>query len=158
MADFDSSLVSGKIYERMVLSKIQTKYPNAHIVEGNFKDYDIFVPEIDLSIEVKADFKSRYTGNFVVEVEFNNRLSALSTTKANVWCFLNHDFIYWIYPIQIYRCIEQNQSKRVSFVGEGDTVSKKAYLIPCDILKKYCHSINTYTEEERKLLPVMADK
>jgi len=112
------------------------------------------LPEINFSIEVKADFKSNYTGNFVIEVEFNGKLSALSTTKADVWVLLDYDFIYWIYPINIYRCIEQNGFKRVSFTGNGDVVPKKAYLVPCDSLIKYAHKKNKYTDEEIKLLPV----
>ena len=154
MADFDTALISGKLYESIVLARIKSKYPSAHIMDGNFKDYDIFIPEIDFSIEVKADFKSNYTGNFVIEVEFNGKLSALSTTKANVWVLLDYDFMYWFYPINIYRCIEQNGFKRVSFTGNGDTVPKKAYLIPCYLLNKYAHKKLKYTDEEIKLLPI----
>lgn len=94
MADFDTSLVSGKIYENIILQRIKQKYPSSYIMEGYCKDYDILIPEINYSIEVKADFKSAYTGNFVVEVEFDGKLSALSKTKADVWVFLNHDFMY----------------------------------------------------------------
>ena len=54
-------------------------------MEGYFKDYDIYVPEINKSIEVKSDEKSKYTNNIVVEVEFNGKPSALSTSKADYW-------------------------------------------------------------------------
>ena len=46
-----------------------------------YKEYDIFVPELNIGIEVKSDEKSKYTSNIVIEIEFNNKPSALSTSR-----------------------------------------------------------------------------
>ena len=82
---FYKDLESGKKIEKAVLSIIKKKYPKSYIIDGYFKDYDIYVPEKDIGVEVKRDEKSKYTGNIVVEIEFDGKPSALSTTKADWW-------------------------------------------------------------------------
>ena len=81
--NFEESLISGHESEKIVLNTIKKKYPKAYIVEGYNKEYDIMIPEIDETVEVKKDFKSKYTGNVVVEIEMNNRPSGLMTTSAD---------------------------------------------------------------------------
>ena len=69
--EFEESLVSGQKSESIVLDIIKKKYPKAYIMEGYHKEYDIMIPEINETVEVKKDFKSKYTGNIVVEIEMN---------------------------------------------------------------------------------------
>ena len=52
--DFKADLERGKIHEIYVLNKIQKKYKQAYIVDGYFKEYDIFIPELNLGVEVNA--------------------------------------------------------------------------------------------------------
>ena len=59
---FVEDLGRGKQVEQMLLNKLKSKYPSAAIID-KFKGYDIWIPEIHKSIEVKADEKSNYTGN-----------------------------------------------------------------------------------------------
>ena len=80
MTDFRTSLESGKETENLILKIIKKKYSSAYIVDGYCKEYDIFIPEVDIGVEVKQDKKSMHTGNLVVEIEFNGKPSALSTT------------------------------------------------------------------------------
>ena len=47
---FQTDLKVGKIYEQQVLNMIQKKYPLANIVEGYFKDWDIFIPELNIGV------------------------------------------------------------------------------------------------------------
>ena len=54
---FNDSLLSGKQSENIILKMVQNKYPKAYIKEGYHKEYDIMIPEIDKTIEVKKDFK-----------------------------------------------------------------------------------------------------
>ncbi len=70
---FKRDLGRGEQIEQHVLSILRKTYPKAYKVEGYFKGYDLFVPEVSTSIEVKSDEKSKYTGNIVVEVEFNGK-------------------------------------------------------------------------------------
>ena len=99
MSSFHESLEVGKKSEELVLNRIKNKYPSAYIKDGYFKEFDIFIPEIDTSVEVKKDFMSKYTGNVVVEVQMNGKLSALSTTKADWWVFhLDEEEFIFITP------------------------------------------------------------
>lgn len=137
MNTFDRDLGRGKQIEQMFLELLHQLYPLAYIVEGYFKDYDIYIPEIKKSVEVKSDEKSKHTGNIVVEVEFNNKPSALSTTKADYWVWYDGINFTIITPQEIKRCIkETNQSLR-SFIAKGDDKEKKAYLIKKELLWQY---------------------
>ena len=40
---FQSDLKVGKIYENIVLKKIQEKYPKSYIQKGYCKDWDIYI-------------------------------------------------------------------------------------------------------------------
>jgi hypothetical protein len=42
---FQQDLQTGKAIEEKVLTIIQKKYPLAVLIDGKFKDYDIFIPE-----------------------------------------------------------------------------------------------------------------
>lgn len=138
MSSFHESLEVGKKSEELVLNRIKTKYPSAYIKDGYFKDFDIFIPEIDTSVEVKKDFMSKYTGNVVVEVQMNGKLSALSTTKADWWVFhLDDEEFIFIKPDQIRDMIHRERLTPVEFVGKGDYASKIAYLVKKNILFVY---------------------
>lgn len=134
---FGLDLFIGEKSEEEVLNRIKQKYPNAYKKKGYFKEYDLYIPEINKSVEVKQDFKSEYTGNVVVEIEFNGKPSALSTTKADYWVFVTKSDWHWITPKGICDCIRDFSYKWAEFVGNGDTKSKKAYLIKIKDLIKY---------------------
>ena len=95
MDTFTIDLQRGKVIEMNVLSIIKKKYPKAYKVDGYFKDYDLYIPEINKSIEVKSDEKSKYTGNILIEVEFNDKPSALMTSKADYWVWWDGYAFKW---------------------------------------------------------------
>lgn len=134
---FKDDLRRGEQIELKLLSIIQSKYPNAYKVEGYFKDYDLFVPEVNKSVEVKSDEKSKSTGNILVEIEFNGKPSALSTTKADFWVWWDGYTFTWFIPEDIKKCIQDTNQQIREFIGNGDTVPKKAYLIKKEILYNY---------------------
>ena len=134
---FHRDLKRGKFHEEKILEIIQEKYPRAFIKDGYCKEYDIFIPEIDIGVEVKSDEKSKYTGNIVIEIEFDSKPSALSTTKAKYWVIYDGYDYHWFQTIKIKRCIKEQNLKYAEFIGKGDTKSKKAYLIKKEILYKY---------------------
>jgi len=139
---FEESLVDGQKSEEIVLNIIQKKYPNAFIKSGYHKEYDIEIPEIDQTIEVKKDFKSQETGNIVVEIEMGGKPSALSTTTANWWVIhINSSELIWIPTETIKEMIEFEELDTVEFTGKGDDVSKIAYLVPIKHFLLYCHKI-----------------
>ena len=137
MDTFDGDLKVGQIYEDIVLGKIQNKYPLAYKQEGYCKDWDIYVPELSIGVEVKSDQKSQYTGNIVIETEFNGKPSALTTTKAQYWVIFDGDNYTWFKVGDIRRCIKENDCMKATFKGKGDIHPKKAYLIKKELLYKY---------------------
>ena len=118
MQTFHRDLARGKQVEQVVLSYIHKKYPEAYIVDGYFKEWDIYVPEVQKSVEVKSDEKSKYTGNIVIEIEFNGKPSALSTTKADYWVIYDGYHFHWFLPEMIMKCIWENNLKAYSFIGK----------------------------------------
>ncbi len=148
MGDFELDLFIGESSEGRVLDYIKKKYPKAYKIEGYFKDYDIYVPEAKKSVEVKQDFKSEWTGNLVVETEFNGKPSALSTTKADYWVFVTRPHWFWITPKQICDCIRQYHYTPATFVGKGDTKPKKAYLVKINHIQEFSEWTQKKKSEE----------
>ena len=136
MNSFNQDLSRGKAVELKVLLMLRRKYPSACLVNA-FKGYDIWIPELHKSVEVKYDPMSNQTGNIVVEIEMNGKSSALMTTTADRWIFHDDHVFVSIEPKQIIRCIFDNKLQYVEFVGEGDAKSKKAFLIPKSKLFSY---------------------
>ena len=126
---FKKDLQRGEDIEQHALGIIQKKYPDAYKVKGYCKEWDIFIPSIKKGIEIKSDFKSKYTGNLVVEIEFGGKPSALSTTKAYRWFFYTGDSMIITSPDRLQRLIEDNGLRPVTFTGRGDSTSKRAFLI-----------------------------
>ncbi len=146
---FNESLSSGKQSENIILKMVQNKYPKAYIKEGYHKEYDIMIPEINKTIEVKKDFKSQYTGNVVIEMEMNNRPSGLQTTTANWWVFhLDETEIVWITLERLKEMVEFEGYKLVEFIGEGDEISKQAYLVPKKDLYMYSNRIKELVKDD----------
>jgi len=120
---FQTDLQVGKDVEKKVLEMIQNKYPKAFVIDGKFSPYDIFIPEISKSIEVKSDRKSQHTGNLVIEV-----------------------FI-WITPLQLKNMIVQNGLSLRTITGKGDTEPKKAYLPTVEMVMQYAERVQNYEKE-----------
>lgn len=135
---FHRDLEIGKIVEKQHLELIQKKWNDAYIIEGYCKEWDIFVPSMNMGIEIKSDQKSQHTGNLVVEIEFGGKPSALSTTKSHYW-------IFWTGKKSI--CVDIQDLKKlvtafkpVKFIAKGDTKQKTAYLIP----QKFIEEIQSF--------------
>lgn len=133
---FQADLERGINVELKALEMIQKIYPCATLVNA-YKGYDIWIPELHKSVEVKYDPMSNQTGNIVIEIEMNNKASALITTTADYWLFYDDNVFVMMKPMSITNCIFLNKLQYVEFVGEGDKASKKAFLVPKDVLFKY---------------------
>ena len=144
MNTFREDLEDGHNAEKNVLKLIQAQYPSARILEGYCKEMDIFVPENGKSYEVKKDFKSKYTGNLVVEIAMYGKPSALITSRAQTWVFVTHTKYIFIARDRIKDCIIENNLQFKTFVGNGDTEAKDAYLIKEDLLLPYSYKILNY--------------
>ena len=144
---FKEDLEIGRIAEEYILKRIRKKYPKAKIMEGYFKEYDNIIPEINQTVEVKQDKKSLYTGNYVVEVSFDGKPSALSTTTADWWVFYDGECEVWIKPDYIWKAVKGLPIRE--FVGNGDSKSKNAYLCPTEYIRIQASKIREVNDEKR---------
>lgn len=126
---FNKDLERGKKIEIEILMEVKKKYNDAYLVEGYCKDWDIYIPSLDEGVEVKYDPMSQKTGNLVVEIEYNDKPSALSTTKAYRWVFHTGKEVITTTPFNIKKAIHDNRLNPVKFCGPGDPHYKTAYLI-----------------------------
>jgi hypothetical protein len=139
--NFKGDLSRGVTVESKVVAMLQKRYPCAVRIEGKFKDYDIWIPELEKGVEVKYDPMSNQTGNIVVEIEMRGVPSALLTTKAAWWVFYDDHVFALIKPINIIKCVMLNRLLYSEFTGNGDIHSKKAYLIKKEMLFEYATRI-----------------
>mgnify|MGYP001596660311 FL=1 len=126
---FHRDLKGGKVIEAKHLAIIQKTYPDAHIIDGYCKEWDIYIPSAKFGIEVKSDKMSQKTGNIVVEVKFNGKASALSTTKSRYWIFDTGVKSIMVKVTQLRKLIERSHDRKRTFTALGDTHPKDAYLI-----------------------------
>jgi hypothetical protein len=133
---FSKDLDIGLQIEKKVLAILQRKYKSASIVNAH-KGYDIWIPEIHKSVEVKSDQKSKYTGNIVIEIEMYDKPSGLMATEADYWVFYDGEMFVIMPTKNIFKCIFESKLQYIEFVGKGDTRSKKAFLVDKNTLFKY---------------------
>jgi hypothetical protein len=144
--NFKKDLQRGRDIENLILNKVRQKSPCAVLIDGKFKDYDLFIPETNKTIEIKGDYRSCQTGNILIELMMFNVPSALLTTKADYWVIFTGQELLWTTPIKIVECITINNISSRSLTGQGDTASKVACLIPIETFKKYCFKIEDSNE------------
>ena len=125
---FVKDLETGKVYEKKALKLIQKKYPKAFIQDGYFLEWDIYIPELDMGVEVKSDAQYQKTGNFYVEYECNGKPSGIAATKAKY---------YYIYLDKLYilktedlkdKCRKYLNTKKDK--KGGDNMASKGIIIP----------------------------
>jgi hypothetical protein len=125
---FKKDLDTGKKFERKALDIIQKKYPKAYIVDGYFLEWDIYIPELKIGVEVKSDAQYQKTGNFYVEYFCNGKPSGISATKSDVY-FIYLDKLYIIKTKDLKsKCRKYLNTKRD--VKGGDNMLSKGILLP----------------------------
>ena len=146
MSFFELDLKDGKEAEHAILARIRKTYPKAFAIEGSFKAYDLFVPEIAAGIEVKADTMSHETGNLFIEISLGGKPSGLMVTLATYWAYVTHEEIIWLKPERIKDCIVQTNPTLQTYVGgngfaQGDTTVKEAYLLKRSTVVQYAERV-----------------
>ena len=130
---FEKDLATGKKYENQALKLIQKDFPKAHIIDGYYKEWDIYIPELKIGVEVKSDAQFKKTGNFYVEYFCNGKPSGIATTKAKY---------YYIYLDKLYilktddlkaKCRKYLNTDRDK--KGGDNMASKGIIIPINELK-----------------------
>ena len=144
---YNEDLPYGEAGERFVLNIINRKHPMAYKMEGNFKEYDIMIPEIDKTIEVKRDKHTDRTNNAFIETYCNHVESGINATTADYWAYLTKTMLYWIKSDAMKECIKDNNIlEGKNYRIDGKIID--AHLIPIDIFKNYCMRIDTLTKEQ----------
>ncbi len=139
--NFKKDLQRGRKIEEKILYICRQKYPCSVLIDGKFKDYDLFIPETNKKLEIKGDYRSCETGNIIIELMMFGKPSALLTTKADFWVVYTGLELLWTTPIKIIECITVNNINSRTLTGQGDTASKVACLIPIETFKRYCFKI-----------------
>lgn len=138
---FKSDLRKGEVIELFVLELIKKKYPCAVKINGKFSGYDLFIPELHKSVEVKYDPMSNTTGNFVVEVYMYGKRSGLLSSIADYWVFYDNVSLTWIDREELMRYILSSGYKMKTITSRGDTQPKNVYLVNKKHLQKHIKHI-----------------
>ena len=144
MNTFKRDLAKGKLVEAKHLAVIQEKYPDARIIDGYCKEWDIWIESAGFGIEVKSDTASQKYGNIAVEVEMGGKPSALSTTKAKYWIFDTGIHTMYVDVNDLKKLVSNPKFSsypffRPNFIAKGDSLSKAIYFIP----QKFIEEIHT---------------
>jgi len=84
--NFKKDIVLGHKGEDKVLTTIQKVYPLSKRVEGYNPFYDIEIPEINKTLEVKNDLRAVDTGNLAIECfKKNGDPSGIMISQADFW-------------------------------------------------------------------------
>lgn len=133
---FKSDLEIGAQAEDKLLHKLRTVFPRSSRAEGLHPDFDIEIPELKKTIELKFDPRSQDTGNIVIEY-FHNKPSAFSVSKADYWVIDTGVEVLWFTREGILDCILNEGMHPIKIHGAGDRYSKWVFLIPLQILRNY---------------------
>ena len=133
---FETDLTFGKEAENQVLLMIQKKHPNAHLVEGECKAYDIFVPEVLTGIEVKSDRQAHITGNAFIEVKCNNAYSGICATHAKILVYCTKEKKYWLSTTDIVNMILSTETRIFHNQPFGENSMVLGHLIPLEKMEE----------------------
>ena len=134
MSTFRIDLEKGKIAEKEALRLIQKeyRYTEAYIREGYCKGFDIAIPELGWTLEVKLDSLYKTYGNLFIENTCNKRPSGIETTTADIWwIFYDEDDLSKIKKIRTKTLREMIKDNNYTnkFGGEPNNVTT-GYTIP----------------------------
>ena len=135
---FDLDLQIGKRVERSWLDRMKVAFRESYQTFGEDSRYDIYVPELKVSIEVKYDPKSRETGNVVIEY-YHAKPSGILTSKATHWLFDLGEEELWFDRRSLIGCILLAGKKPVQIHGPGDRHPKAVFLIPISTLRQFAN-------------------
>jgi len=134
---FSQDLEFGHEGEEVVLDYIRTKYECAVRIPKKFSDYDIWIPEISKSVDVKYDVRSNDTGNFFIELYMSGKPSGLLSSKADWWVFYDGHRFYWIELEKLKQLIILSSSNWIEVQPKGDKEPKKAFIMKKSLMSHY---------------------
>jgi hypothetical protein len=137
---FQDDLKRGVAVEDDLLRRLRAIFPNAKRSEGLHPQWDIEIPELGKTVEVKYDPMSQKTGNIVIEY-YHNKPSAFSVSIADYWVIDTGNGEYWFSRQGILECILSEGLEPVCFTGTTDRHPKWVFLIPKCVLIRYSNAV-----------------
>lgn len=136
---FQEDLNKGVAVEDDLLRRLRSIFPNARRAEGLHPEWDIEIPELGKTVEVKYDPMSQKTGNIVIEY-YHNKPSAFSVSIADYWVIVTGNEEIWFSREGILSCILSEGLEPVCFTGTTDRHPKWVFLIPKCVLTQYSNA------------------
>jgi len=133
---FKEDLKRGVAVEDDLLRRLRSLFPNAKRAEGLHPEFDIKIPELGKTVEVKYDPMSQKTGNVVIEY-YHNKPSAFSVSLADYWVINTGSGEFWFSKQGILECILCEKLEPVRILGTTDRHPKWVFLIPLKFLLRY---------------------
>ena len=152
MGKFKDDLNIGQKYEEIILKRAKRDFPLAYIQKGKFKYWDINIPEVNISLEIKYDERNQTSGNIAIECECNDKPSGITTTKADFWVLFDKPDgkDIWFLTEDIRKCIYRNNLHPSTIQGPGDPYEKKVYLIKKKMLYTYQMPKNAWIDKVKQ--------
>ena len=132
-------LKRGGVIEDDLLHRLRLVFPNAKRAVGLHPEFDIEIPELGKTVEVKYDPMSQKTGNVVIEY-FHAKPSAFSVSIADYWVIVTGNGEYWFSREGILECILLEGMEPVQIHGPQDRHPKWVFLIPFCLLVEYSNA------------------
>ena len=158
MGKFKDDLNIGQKYEEIILKRAKRDFPLAYIQKGKFKYWDIYIPEVNIALEVKYDERNQTSGNIAIECECNDKPSGITTTKADFWVLFDKPDgkDIWFLTEDIRKCIYRNNLHPSTIQGPGDPYEKKVYLIKKKMLYTYQMPKNAWIDKQEQNKSIMS--
>ena len=134
-----ADLEIGNKIERKWLDKMLVAFRETYQTFGKDSRFDLAVPELNVTIEVKYDPRSQDTGSVVVEYH-HMKPSGILTSEATHWLFDLGDEEMWFSRAGLLRALMLSGVKPVQVHGPGDRHPKMVFLIPKDVLRRFANS------------------
>jgi hypothetical protein len=132
--NFVADKVLGDEAELLVLGMVQKIFPKAYRVDKYHPEYDIMIPELDKTIEVKNDLRAAATGNLAIECSKKSGLpSGIMISEADFWVILADNEILLMGKDALKNYIGNNKFRKV---WGGDRNAAEMYLIPLEKIKQ----------------------
>jgi hypothetical protein len=129
----------GEQAEYHLLTRIQIIYKNAYKILEKESKYDIVIPEINKTLEVKNDLMSYKTKNIAIEIYRNNKnnvdLSGINISEADAWVIYALNKIFFMPKNDLKNFAIDNKNNFKTIYG-GDNKRTLMIIIPIKILEQ----------------------
>ena len=130
-------LAAGTTIEKEWFEKLSNLFDECYETFGEDSRFDLAIPELDTTIEIKFDKKSLDTGNIVIEYHHNGKPSGVLASEADVWLFATGEEDIWVTKKNLQRMLLLENIRPVMIHGPDDHSPKAVFLIPIETVRAY---------------------